>query len=550
MNRPSAVLFLLIAAATWALPALAQPPDWTLSFDMDQPPPIGGWMSTDTRHEVKDGILRIVDASSAAGSGQCFQIGWQADPAQEAVVEARMQVVSAQGDAGVCIWVSNGVNEEGVQFHTDGIDFAFAKLKFALDTTADFHVYRVTFKGQDLKLYVDDKLALDATGKITAPAHQGRNQLTFGSASSAAQGESLWDYVRFKSPMELQRATPPPGMEQVTIFREPDTYAVFPSLRLDPATGRLATSFRAGGRKSHIDAQGASSVSMVSDDGGRTWQKGPMLPGKPFAGPNGRQVRVWCKWWQERPAEQRAELEKQGYAVHNVRPGTVAFCAGAMCALSDDGGKTWTNHEIEYPFMACLASGMNSLQLSDGTILFPTYGSVKAGDKDSSWLLRSTDYGATWQFIQVGLKPEINLNEPEIIECKSGRLLMVMRTGEGTDHLWQATSDDKGATWHDLKDTGVQGHPPDLLRLQDGRILLSYGFRHPGAGIRAAVSSDEGETWDLQHIWALRSDGGGTDLGYPHSVQLADGTVVTVYYFFEPGGMQYIAGTRWRVPQP
>ncbi len=530
------------------LPLLAQTPDWTLSFDMDQAPLIGGWQSTLTRHEVKDGVLRIVDDSTERGSGHCFQVSWQADPAQEAVVEARMKVVSSEGDAGVCLWVSNGVNEEGVQFHTDGIDLAFAKLKYTLDTTKDFHVYRVTLKGQDLKLYVDDKLALDATGQATAPAHQGRNQLTFGSASSAAKGESLWDYVRFKSPMELQQATVPPQTEQVTIFREPDTYAVFPGLRMDETTGRLATSFRAGGPKSHLDAKGAVSVSMVSDDGGKTWQKGPMLPGKPFVGPNGRQVRVWCKWWQEHPAEKREELQKQGYLVRDVRPGTVAFCAGAMCGLSRDDGKTWENREIQYPFMASLASGMNSLQLADGTILFPVYGAQKPDDKDSSWLLRSTDYGESWQFIQVGLKPEIHLNEPEIIECKSGRLLMVMRTGEGNDHLWQATSDDKGATWHGLKDTGVQGHPPDLLRLQDGRILLSYGFRHPTPGVRAVVSNNEGESWDLQHIYELRGGGGGFDLGYPHSVQLKDGTVVTVYYFFEPGGMQFIAATRWRVP--
>lgn len=525
--------------------AFAQTPDWTLAFEMDQPPSIGGWQSTDTRHEAKDGLLRIIDNSSEPGSGHCFQVDWQADPAEEAIVEARMKVVSSQGDAGVCIWVSNGVNEEGVQFHTDSIDLSFANLKYALDTTGDFHVYRVALKGQDLKVYVDDKLAIDATGKA-GPAYQGRNQLTFGSASSAAQGESLWDYVRLKSPMQLQQAIVPPKLEHVTIFREPETYAVFPGLAMDEKTGRLAVSFRAGGPKSHIDAKGSGSVSMVSDDGGKTWQKGDMIGGKPFTGPNGRVVRIWCKWWQEHPAEERQTLEKQGYLVRDVRPGTVAICAGARCAISNDSGKTWQEREVEYPFMACLASGMNSLQLADGTILFPVYGSQKPEDKDSSWLLRSTDYGETWQFIQVGLKPGLDLNEPEIIETKTGRLLMVMRTGTGVDHLWQAISDDKGVTWHDLKDTGVQGHPPDLLRLHDGRILLSYGFRHPNPGIRAAVSSDEGETWS--HVYSLRSDGGGNDLGYPHSVQLADGTVVTVYYFFEPGGMQYIACTRWQVP--
>ena len=113
--------------------------------------------------------------------------------------------------------------------------------------------------------------------------------------------------------------------------------------------------------------------------------------------------------------------------------------------------------------------------------------------------------------------------------------------------LW--LSEDGGATWQGLRDTGVKGHPPDLLRLQDGRILLSYGHRHAPLGVRAVVSSDEGETWDLEHIWALREGGGSSDLGYPHSVQLGDGTVVTVYYFVEPDGMQFVGCTRWRVPE-
>jgi hypothetical protein len=191
---------------------------------------------------------------------------------------------------------------------------------------------------------------------------------------------------------------------------------------------------------------------------------------------------------------------------------------------------------------------MNSLQLDDGTILFPVYGKAKAGENDCSWVFRSTDYGDTWQLVPVGSRPQSHLNEPTIVQTPTGRLLTLMRTGVGSDHLWQAVSDDKGATWQGLTDTGVKGHPPDLLVLDDGRLLLTYGFRHMPLGIRAVVSADNGESWDLQHVWTLRDDGGSTDLGYPHSVQLKDGTIVTIYYFVEPGGMQYIACTRWRVP--
>lgn len=542
----SASALLLLTGAL--IPAAPQDLAWTQTYEMDQHPAIGGWFGDGTSSVVENGVLRVVDGSTLGGSGHCFQLDWEADPGQEAVAEARVKVISCTGEAGVCLWVSNGVNEEGLTLYPDRVELSFAKLTYALDTTADFHVYRLTIRGHDLTLHVDGQPAIDATGRFTHPAYGGRNEFSFGSASSAATGEALWDYVRFRSPAVWQTTAQPPEMEHFTVFREPETYAVFPSLDLDPQTGRLYTSFRAGGPRSHINAEGSRAVHMISDDGGRTWQPGEAAPGRPFTGPNGRQVYVRCKWWQEHPAEQRAELEKQGYEVHDVREGVVAICAGAVCSISDDGGKTWRERDIEMPFMAVLASGMNSLQLDDGTILFPVYGKARAGENDSSWVLRSTDYGDTWQLVPVGSRAESHLNEPEIVHTPTGRLLILMRTGVGNDHLWQAVSDDKGATWHGLKDTGVKGHPPDLLVLQDGRLLLTYGFRHMPLGIRAVVSSDNGESWDREHIWTLRADGGSTDLGYPHSVQLKDGTVVTIYYFVEPGGMQYIACTRWRVP--
>ena len=554
--RKAVVLPVLLVLAALIVGAIigqsAEEVEWTRTYDMDKRPSIGGWFGTTTHAEAEDGVLRVVDPSSDGGEGYCFNIQWGSDPGEDAVAEARLKVVSAEGDAGVALWISNGVSEEGVQFQTNGVDLAFAGLEHAMDTTDDFHVYRITIKGNDLKLHVDGELAMDASGQFTHEAVNGRNQLSFGSASSTAKGESLWDYLRFKSPLviDMQAGKEPPEMEHVAIFRDPDTYAVFPGIRQDEETDKLSTSFRAGGPRSHINSEGARSASMVSNDGGKTWEEGPALPSEPFNGLEGRLIRAACKWWQEHPAAERERLEEEGYYVANVREGVVAICAGAYWSWSDDEGQTWQKMDIEVPFTATLASGMNSIQLDDGTIIFPVYGQEKAEGPDSSWVLRSTDYGETWSFINVGTHADgkTHLNEPEIIELKSGRLLIAMRTGGSPDHLWQAVSDDKGESWHSVRDTGAKGHPPDLLQLQDGRILLTYGHRHEPFGIRAVVSDDDGETWGLDNIWVLRDDGGGADLGYPHSVQLKDGTVVTIYYFFEPGGMQYVACTRWKVP--
>ena len=87
-----------------------------------------------------------------------------------------------------------------------------------------------------------------------------------------------------------------------------------------------------------------------------------------------------------------------------------------------------------------------------------------------------------------------------------------------------------------------------LLRLGDGRLLVSYSYRVKPYGIRARISEDDGRTWGPELI--LRDDGGSWDLGYPRSVELGTGQVMTVYYFNRAddpiqcnGGVRHIAGT-------
>ena len=88
------------------------------------------------------------------------------------------------------------------------------------------------------------------------------------------------------------------------------------------------------------------------------------------------------------------------------------------------------------------------------------------------------------------------------------------------------------------------GNPPHMIRLQDGRIALTYGYRHPKYGIRARISADNGQSWGDEII--LRDDGAEWDLGYPRTVQRADGKIVTVYYFNDSTAPErYIEATIW-----
>jgi len=83
-----------------------------------------------------------------------------------------------------------------------------------------------------------------------------------------------------------------------------------------------------------------------------------------------------------------------------------------------------------------------------------------------------------------------------------------------------------------------------MIKLKDGRLAVTYGYRSEPYGIRARLSKDEGQNWGKEII--LRNDGGCWDLGYPRSMQRPDGKIVTIYYFNEHNDSErYIAATLW-----
>jgi Neuraminidase (sialidase) len=109
-------------------------------------------------------------------------------------------------------------------------------------------------------------------------------------------------------------------------------------------------------------------------------------------------------------------------------------------------------------------------------------------------------------------------------------------------------SDDNGKTWVKPWKTDMIGHPVDLIQLKDGRIMATYGIRvgshgFPG-GVRACFSSDNGKTWDIRTEVQIRNDFLNWDVGYPESMQLPDGKVLTAYYF-NLFGRYFIGGTTW-----
>jgi hypothetical protein len=164
--------------------------------------------------------------------------------------------------------------------------------------------------------------------------------------------------------------------------------------------------------------------------------------------------------------------------------------------------------------------------------------------------VRTADGGRTWR--QVGLVgPEPDGNDYSIMPSSvrlSPSTILTMTRHRGWIDLHR--SDDNGATWRlvskAVPDTG-RGNPPSFVKLGDGRLLVTYGYRAAPFGIRARLSRDLGETWSDEIV--LRSDAADWDLGYTRSVQRPDGRIVTIYYYNDRNSPErYIAATIWSVP--
>ena len=124
-------------------------------------------------------------------------------------------------------------------------------------------------------------------------------------------------------------------------------------------------------------------------------------------------------------------------------------------------------------------------------------------------------------------------SEAFLFPRRDGRLLAMIRSGEGDSHLYRSVSSDGGRTWSPIERTAIWGLPAHVIRLRSGALLCAYAHRRHPEGFRAVLSDDDGDTWDVEHEKVLRDAAVGS-VGYPFSVQLADGTIFTACELGKP----------------
>ena len=217
--------------------------------------------------------------------------------------------------------------------------------------------------------------------------------------------------------------------------------------------------------------------------------------------------------WLIYPDSMAAELKAKGYSVFDEHPtipeGQAAVHARAIKAkYSTDRGKTWANADIQgLPVFGHGPVPNGSLELSDGARLEIFYGCELHEQMRSVYVLHSNDRGLNWNTVKIPADPGLSLTETSMVAFPSGRVRMMMRCDVGGDgFIYSTNSDDGGLTWSPAKRTPLRGQPLLLLKLRDGGILCTYCHREFPAGIRACLSYDEGETYDIENEKILRDD--------------------------------------------
>ncbi|MFP4283074.1 MAG: sialidase family protein [Verrucomicrobiota bacterium] len=343
------------------------------------------------------------------------------------------------------------------------------------------------------------------------------------------------------SPLALGAAVDYEILEHVSIYEKRDAYCAWPAIARTPEGDVVVTYTRS---EEHLGPDGQILLSRSSDNG-RTWQPPVVVYDTPLDDresglttlADGRLL-MHLRTTQWRPtnyanlpplAYEQATLNRWITHVDTPEYRAAAGFEGEWHTVSEDGGHTWS-HAV--PGHDSIHGGVH---LQNGEILIAAY---RPHPDQVGVYVGTHPMGRFEQtaLLDAPTPDRLRFGEPHVLQLRSGRVLMAIRaTSRPYDdksplsYVYLTHSDDHGRTWAEAQKLPFWGFPPHLLQLSDGRVVLTYGHRRAPYGQRAAIS-DDGVTWKLENEIILRDDAPNKDLGYPVSIELEPGRILTVYY--------------------
>lgn len=210
---------------------------------------------------------------------------------------------------------------------------------------------------------------------------------------------------------------------------------------------------------------------------------------------------------------------------------------GSVFRISFDNGKTFG--EI---FKSPVTSPHGPIDLCDGSLLWVgrTFSAEDAQiigkDRIEAHKVNldgTTEFVGAIKNVDDGKYPPLSC-EPHTLLRDDGSLITLIRVQRFEDErmftIFKSESFDKGHTWTDpvqILDR-LGGSPPHMLKTSSGLLVCTYGYREAPFGVRVIFSNDDGNTWSAPQD--LYVNGVCGDLGYPSSVELYNGDILTVFY--------------------
>lgn len=304
-------------------------------------------------------------------------------------------------------------------------------------------------------------------------------------------------------------------------------------------------------RKHHVCPFGRE-VIMRSQDGGTTWSLPEEIYNSELDDRDGTLAilpdgTITASWFTSVEFIRDAYCRPEWHSRRDrVTPRMIEELEGSWLLRSTDGGHTWETTPHRLPQWGAAHSG--PFALSDGRMITFGYDSIENAVEMCCFI--SNDQGQNWTRISIvpsemmppddsanevelGIQlPTSRLNERAFLEIDPSHYLAIFRAvmPEVGSTMLQSESTDAGLSWSEPQVLPFWGLPAHLLKLSSGAILCTYGHRRDPWSLRAVLSYDNGQSWDTANIITLDKWEDQPDMGYPMSLELHPGEILTVYY--------------------
>lgn len=490
-------MMLFFACAGGAAPTAAgDDVKWLVEYDGSALPNAPQWTrqgSAAVEPRIVDGALRLKDDTRSAMC--CYRTDFETPPGHEIIVEARVRVKSVYGyrhggkgkgaprlyrpwltGAPVGLLVCDGQHQEGLVL-CPGYIATFLDRFHPMDTTDDFHVYRLVIRGTDMSVAVDGETRIHGKGAFWKPAAGQAAFLQFGSNSEPCTGEADWDYVNLGV-----RAVGPVGTTEGLEITLSEPWKI-PAL--DGVRSTRPYLYNVGdGLLLMSVAQGPDAINepygvIKSTDNGKTWSAVPGLVQKIFAPQpmirlEDGSIFGASRWTVECRDSHTDKLVALTGISYRFDPRAETF---EMYESRIVPGEEITRHVV---------FDRDIFKIKDGSLLAVVYNGA-----DGCLALRSADRGRTWHvFGKIGER-----HEPAVDFVSPTEATAVLRQGSATP-LHQVWSHDGGRTWGEPTALEFGSVCPDVVTMSNGVLACSYG--RPGCSI--AFSTNRGKSWNYHRV--------------------------------------------------